>query len=88
MHGADREVDSTGKRDEADADNKNYNNDDHDDHGGEGEDGGEVVDEPEEDGGDVEVSDAEKKQQRCVSHGFHLVEGKMKHGMEDCGGRK
>lgn len=36
------------------------------------------MDDPEEDDGV-----AEKKQQRRVSHGFHLVEGKMKHGMED-----
>ncbi|WMV10799.1 hypothetical protein MTR67_004184 [Solanum verrucosum] len=77
-HGADREVDSTRKRDGDDVENKDY-----DDDGDEDEDDGEDVDDPEEDGGDVEVSDAEKQQQRRVSHGFHLVEGKMKHGMED-----
>ncbi|TMX00132.1 hypothetical protein EJD97_001347 [Solanum chilense] len=68
-HGADKEIDSTKKRDEDDVENKDYDDDD---------DGDE-----DEDGGDVEVSDAAKKQQRRVSHGFHLVEGKMKHGMED-----
>ncbi|KAH0784365.1 hypothetical protein KY290_003963 [Solanum tuberosum] len=73
-HGANREADSTRKRDEDDVENK----DDDDDDGDEDEDDGEDVDD-----GDVEVSDAEKKQQRRVSHGFHLVEGKMKHGMED-----
>lgn len=69
-HGADKETDSTKKRDKDDVENKDYDDDD--------DDGDE-----DEDGGDVEVSDAEKKQQRRVSHGFHLVEGKMKHGMED-----
>lgn len=80
MYGAGREVDSIKKRNEDDAENKDY---DDDDDGDEDEDDGEDVDYPKEDGGDVEVRDAEKKQQRHVSHGFHLVEGKMKHGMED-----
>ncbi|MCD9645181.1 hypothetical protein HAX54_033903 [Datura stramonium] len=74
-----REVDRTRKRDEDDAENEVC--DDDDDVGDEDEYDGEDVDDPE--GEDVEVSDAEKKQQRRVSHGFHLVEGKMKHGMED-----
>ncbi|KAK6804065.1 hypothetical protein RDI58_001849 [Solanum bulbocastanum] len=77
--GANREADSTRKRDEDDVENK----DDDDDDGDEDEDDGEDVDDPEEDGGDAEVSDAEKQQQRRISHGFHLVQGKMKHGMED-----
>lgn len=80
MYGAGREINSTAERDEDDAEDEYY---DGDDTGDKDEDDGEVVDDPEEDGGGVEVSVGDQKQQRRVSHGFHLVEGKMKHGMED-----
>lgn len=80
MYGAGREINSTAERDEDDAEDEYY---DGDDTGDKDEDDGEVVDDPEEDGGDAEVSDGDQKQQRRVSYGFHLVEGKMKHGMED-----
>nr|XP_016462522.1 PREDICTED: probable protein phosphatase 2C 28 isoform X3 [Nicotiana tabacum] len=80
VYGAGREVNSTAEQEEEDAENEDY---DGDDTGAKDEDNGEVVDDPEEDGGDAEVSDGDQKQQRRVSYGFHLVEGKMKHGMED-----
>ncbi|XP_009599902.1 probable protein phosphatase 2C 58 isoform X2 [Nicotiana tomentosiformis] len=80
VYGAGREINSTAERDEDDAEDEYY---DGDDTGDKDEDDGEVVDDPEEDGGGVEVSVGDQKQQRRVSHGFHLVEGKMKHGMED-----
>ncbi|CAN4110348.1 unnamed protein product [Withania somnifera] len=79
-HGAGREVDITGKQGEDEAENRDY---DDDDTGDEDEGDGEEEDDREEDGGNVEGNDEEKNKKRLVSHGFHLVEGKMKHGMED-----
>ncbi|XP_019258350.1 PREDICTED: probable protein phosphatase 2C 28 isoform X1 [Nicotiana attenuata] len=80
VYGAGRDVNSTAEREEDDAENEDYNGDYI---GAKDEDNSEVVNDPEEDGGDVEVSNEDQKQQRRVSCGFYLVEGKMKHGMED-----
>ncbi|CAK8561505.1 unnamed protein product [Lathyrus sativus] len=37
----------------------------------------------EKDGGEVVDDEKKKPSTRCFSHGFHLMEGEMNHGMED-----